>query len=271
MSTNFTSELTTNSFGNKNVGAKVALTAEIFIQDGAEIYLNTESHNDIVRLISSRQVEGGTNITLLLVPGDLYKLVSYEDFDLGSQFKLKGDKVPVVKFVGISEALRLVSVENTNVTNFSRIIFNHTLIGEVYNKVINFLTNNRTWVNITVTETFSIRNISLSPNSHIGSNMILYIIDFDVVDDKMVIKNSNCVHRTDALDFIKAGIGENQMLLRQYIKDTTCVQVAFNKDKSSEYFELLTKNLSSNIKEAKIVRKGDRYSVNVNLNGLVDA
>lgn len=265
MSKNTISKPTTNSFGHKITGTKSCFTAEIFVKDGGEVYINALEHENVDRLLNSRTVEGGTIITLLLVPSDLYKFVSYDDFDLGSNFKLKSDKVPVIKYVGINQDLRLVPVEDTKVTNFSRIVFNRTLAGTVYNKVINLLTNNRTWVNIVITEPFSFRNISSDPVAHIGSNMILYIIDFDIVDDLMVIKSSNCVHRTDAIDFVNNGIGEKQMLLRQYIKDTSCLQVAFNKEFSDEYFELLTKTLTTNVKEAKVTRKGDRYKVDVNI------
>lgn len=269
MSNNFTTELATNGFSPKLVKSKTSLPNELLILNGGELYINTVTHGGIERLISSTPVSNGTLVKLLLVPGDLYKMVSHEDLDFGSQFVYKAGKTSNVQYVGVSEDLKLVPVLNTPDLSFTRFVLSRTLVGEVYNQTIKLLTNNRHWVNLTVTESFSFRNISVVPDTHIGSNMLLYIIDFDVVDESMVVKHSECVTREDAIEFINKGFTENQFLLRQYIKDTTCIQVAFNKDKSAYYFELLTKMVADKIEMAKVVRKGDRYNVSVNLEKLI--
>lgn len=269
MSNNFLPELATAAVAPKIVKSKTSLPDELLILNNGELFINTVSHTEVERLISSTPVHNGTLVKLLLIPGDLYKMVSHEDVDYGSQFVYKAGKTNTAKYAGVSDDFKLVPVFEAPNVSFSRFVLNRTLVGDIYNKTINLLTNNRTWVNLTVTESFSFRNISTVPDTHIGSNMLLYIVDFDITDEGMVIKQGECVTRDTAIEFIQKGIGEKQFLLRQYIKDTTCIQVAFNKEKSAGYFELLTRMVADKIEIAKVVRKGDRYNVSVNFDALI--
>ena len=255
-----------NPSTSKNTKAKSSFnTTTLFVRTGGEIFLSRAKFKDVNRIISAKNFEDGTELALLLIPGDVYRLRSKQLLEIGKCFVL-GDETTKVSYLQVNPQGSLVEHKliDTNV-GFAQLNFTQTLSGDIYNKVIEVLTKGEHLINITVNEPFTIRNVSHAPGAHLGKGMLLHKVIFDYVDGVMVINEVKPLTVKAATELLKVGLGNNEFLLRQLLRDSKSLQVAFSDSIDNIHYVSLSAMLSKALPEAVLTRKGEWYSVAVNL------
>lgn len=234
-------------------------TTNIFVYNGGEIFLSSETHPTIPRIISAEQFTNGTDVKLILIPGDTYRFRSRSKQDFGSSFTSSEEAINV-EYATVNQHGKLVKII-TKVGGFVPLHFNHSVTNLIYANIIKELTLGQNLINLAVNEPFSIRDVSKQVSAHLGNNMLLYKVDFKYEQDVFTITSVECLSQQQAADYLAGGLGVGSMMVRQHVINSKAIQVAFEPETSNVHFVKLIEMLRNNVDYASIIRKGDRYNV----------
>jgi hypothetical protein len=246
-------------------------TVEIMVKTGGELSISTEQHHQLNRVVRSTEYIDGFMLHLVLIPGDLYRLTSRSKPDLGDCFQVRYVE-PSSKYVYVTEqrTLKQIDYVEEGKVQWQRLSFNRTLQGELYKDVVGTLTNGLNMIMLSSNEVFTIRDVSAVPDTHLGHGMLLYFASFEYDGDDLVITGVESVIREDVLVTLGYGIKEGMMLIRQHIKETACIQLAFNKKTHERDFRAVLKLLERSVHGIDIVNKANGFRVCTDIKTLVE-
>lgn len=241
-------------------------TVTIFLENCVDLFIARSANKpELNRVIETTPFENGTQVKLLMVPLDTYRFHASIGVDLGPGVECASNNTKVT-YATVSLQGNLIPIPGTTTTGFTAVSTNNSLCAEVYDKLIDQLTLGNRLINVNVNHPLNLRDMSKNPTAHIGNGMLLYKVDFKYVSGKMVITSCTPLTVAEAKVYAEGGIEHNTFLLRQHVRDSKTLQVAFNTEFGEGVdFVSLSMLLSQAVPEATITRKGDRYNINPNL------
>lgn len=239
-------------------------TTKLFVKNGGELFISREKHKELNRVVSSKQYSDGTDLTLLMVFGDTYRMRSKRAPDYGHNF-VSPNEVQSTTHAVVTVHNTLNETKQVTATGFAPVSFNKTIMGDIYNRIINELTLGRHLINVSVTDNFSIRDMSKSPTSYLGQGMLLYQVKFiNILNIGLDIKECKPLTVKEAEELLSKEIEPDTFYIRQDIREGKSIQVVFQPELQEIFHDHLIEMLKFKVPEALFELRGNRWLISPN-------
>lgn len=266
------------SKANESKALKAKPSFTILLKNG-EIHLNRAGLDDVNRLISvTHNGNDEKQVTLLAVPGDIWRFTSHDVIDLGPGYKSALHET-TQKFFYIT-AQRQLKTMNTKTNEeychaslFTRLNLNNSQYGEIYKTTIKELCLGSNLINVTMNEPFSIRDLSAEKETNFGSDTLFHHIEltFGCQAGTMCIAGSTAVTAAEASELMKEGLAPTSVIMRQCFGRSG---KALLLNMHPEYREVIMTHFMSILRKklpmSTIHIVNNRYNINVDMEKLIN-